>query len=1557
MHTKLKHLRRAFLLALILSAFIGSAIAQQIPLQSAPRLQSAALQRSVNQGFLLDWARQDSLRFYAELDSALRIARRFGYPVYSAGDGVESALYGFDDAGMLEYNTTSNAISAIAIRTDQVHPGGGAGLNLTGNGRTLGVWEVSRPRTTHVELTGRITQIDNSNQAIGDHATHVSGTMIAAGIDPDARGMAYQADLAAWDANNDQSEMAAAAAQGLRFSNHSYGSYAGWDYDDHSGQEGWHWWGTTTVSQTIDFKFGQYDTNARDLDLIARNAPSYLPVRSAGNDRNDFGPDPGSQHWVRNTSGQWISSTTTRPSDGGANGYDCIPTRGNAKNVLTVGALVFEVSGDLEISDMSTFSGWGPTDDGRIKPDIVARGVDVLSSIATNNTAYGLLDGTSMAAPAVTASLELLLQHYENLNPQYTLPASALKGLVIHTADQIDGSGPNYRTGWGLMDTRAAADFLSDLEAPDPNSFMIAWDTVYSNTPVNWQFTHAGGPLKLTIAWIDPPGAVQGAVLNPTTTRLVNDLDLRLIRQSDNVNFLPWRLNPSSPAAAATTGDNSRDNVEQIFESDLPAGNYTIRISHKNTLSGGSQTYSLLISAGEQQDQAGNTCDQAIPITCGDIVTTNTNTGQIHDVPECDISLNTAPGKWFVFEGTGEIIRASTCNPGTDFDSKIGIFYGDCNNLICIAGDDDDPDCIGATSTSTVAFPSVAGETYYIYVTGWSTYSGTAELSIECTAPPTCSGNTNLTSCSGSVSDGSGANDYAGNLDCSWTINPSGASSVTLTFSSFGTETNYDYVKIYNGLNASAPLIGEFSGYSIPGPVTANSGKMFIRFQTDNSVYAGGWTANYTCANNQFSINTDSIFFEANGTPSNTFGISSTCSWSSSAPPSWLTLNPASGSGNTILTATCAPNNSTQSRSHTLVFTGCGSITRQVFAFQKGCTLPAAPSISASGATTICPGNSVTLTAANVCSGCTVSWSNGMTGAVITVNTPGTYTATVANPCGAGPASNSIPVTVLAAPTTPTISASGDTELCPGESVTLNAANVCAGCTVNWSNNQTGNSIVVNTPGVYTATSSNTCGTGSPSNALTLTSQAAPTIPVISTSGDTELCPGESVTLNAANVCAGCTVNWSNNQTGNSIVVNTPGVYTATSSNTCGTGSPSNTLTVTSQAAPTIPVISASGDTDLCPGESVTLNAANVCAGCTVKWSNNQTGNSIVVNMPGVYTATSSNTCGTGSPSNVLTVTGQAAPTIPVISASGDTDLCPGESVTLNAANVCAGCTVKWSNNQTGNSIVVNTPGVYTATSSNDCGTGSPSNGITISVAAPPSAPTIGALGVPELCPGQTVTLVATGICANCTLLWSGGQTTPSITVSSPGIYAATVTDACGLTAGTVPFEVKQAPPYVPVVQVNNTCYLAAPQGSEYQWGFNDMDLPGANTQFLIAQATGYYTVQMKNLSGCLGKSDPLFAQACSSSADEQEKSVGLRLFPNPTTGRLTLFVQTERPIDGNFDVFRSDGSFAGNFFRDRLAAGEHTLHFDLSGYSPGVYYYAFRTETEIIRGAFVIVE
>jgi PKD repeat protein len=85
--------------------------------------------------------------------------------------------------------------------------------------------------------------------------------------------------------------------------------------------------------------------------------------------------------------------------------------------------------------------------------------------------------------------------------------------------------------------------------------------------------------------------------LNPTSLLLVNDLDIRLKRLSDNTTFSPYILNPSSPASAATTGDNFRDNVEQIFIAAPQAGIYTITVSHKGTLfSSTPQAFSLIIS-------------------------------------------------------------------------------------------------------------------------------------------------------------------------------------------------------------------------------------------------------------------------------------------------------------------------------------------------------------------------------------------------------------------------------------------------------------------------------------------------------------------------------------------------------------------------------------------------------------------------------------------------------------------------------------------------------------------------------------------------------------------------------------------------------------------------------------------------------------------------------------------------------------------------------------------------------------------------------------------------
>jgi hypothetical protein len=287
------------------------------------------------------------------------------------------------------------------------------------------------------------------------------------------------------------------------------------------------------------------------------------------------------------------------------------------------------------------------------------------------------------------------------------------------------------------------------------------------------------------------------------------------------------------------------------------------------------------------------------------------------------------------------------------------------------------------------------------------------------------------------------------------------------------------------------------------------------------------------------------------------------------------------------------------------------------------------------------------------------------------------------------------------APAAPILTASGNTVLCPGESVLLIAENVCQDCVVHWSNGESGTSITVSIPGTYTATVSdplnNTCGDSPASNALSVTTNTVPTAPIISASGSTELCTGESVLLTAENVCPDCSVQWSTAETGPSITVSTEGVYAAILSNVCGESPISNVLSVVVKTVPAPAVITASGSIALCPGESVVLTAENVCPDCSVQWSTAETGPSITVSTEGVYAAIISNVCGESPVSNIISVVVNTVPSSAVVTASGPTALCPGESVVLTAENVCPDCSVQWSTGETGPSITVSTEGFYAA--------------------------------------------------------------------------------------------------------------------------------------------------------------------------------------------------------------------------------------------------------------------
>ncbi len=142
-------------------------------------------------------------------------------------------LIGVSRKGFPLYVTTNNnIISAATIGTNQLWPGGSTGFNLNGSTAALkskiAIWDGGRVLATHKELAGRVLQKDNP-AALSDHSTHVSGTLIAAGVNPVARGMSFGAQqLLAYDFDNDVSEMSGAAS-GLLISNHSYGALAGWN--------------------------------------------------------------------------------------------------------------------------------------------------------------------------------------------------------------------------------------------------------------------------------------------------------------------------------------------------------------------------------------------------------------------------------------------------------------------------------------------------------------------------------------------------------------------------------------------------------------------------------------------------------------------------------------------------------------------------------------------------------------------------------------------------------------------------------------------------------------------------------------------------------------------------------------------------------------------------------------------------------------------------------------------------------------------------------------------------------------------------------------------------------------------------------------------------------------------------------------------------------------------------------------------------------------------------------------------------------------------------------
>lgn len=496
-----------------------------------------------------------------EKEKAWSLADQKGWKKkYTDTDGVYHELVKVtDDEKPIYYKTDnykytsayfSNLIAARATRANWLHNGGGLGLNVEGQGMIAHVWDGGVARRTHQEYDG----IGGNNRvSLGDggglnfHAAHVMGTVVSSGFVADAKGMAPQGRGIAFDWSNDDAEVAIESAEGMLLSNHSYGFRA---------------------SDIPDSWFGAYRGDARVQDEIMYNAPYYLQIISAGNDGND-------------------NTSNGDPLNGQA-GFDKLSGMKTAKNNMIIANAQdpqIDSEGNLILVERNSSSSEGPTDDLRIKPDITGNGTGLFSTYESADDAYNTISGTSMSAPNVTGSLLLLQQHYQNVNGKF-MRAATLKGLALHTADDGGQTGPDTLYGWGLMNTKKAAETISreGLES------LIIEDTLEDGETITFTVkSDEINPLYASISWTDLPGETTTGS-NNTTAVLVNDLDIKVTKDSDE--FFPWRL------TGVNTNEKANNDVDPYERVDIDAasGTYTITITHKRTLQTGKQDFSLIVT-------------------------------------------------------------------------------------------------------------------------------------------------------------------------------------------------------------------------------------------------------------------------------------------------------------------------------------------------------------------------------------------------------------------------------------------------------------------------------------------------------------------------------------------------------------------------------------------------------------------------------------------------------------------------------------------------------------------------------------------------------------------------------------------------------------------------------------------------------------------------------------------------------------------------------------------------------------------------------------------------
>jgi parallel beta-helix repeat protein len=517
-----------------------------------------------------------------------------------------------------------------AIEADEVQA---PPYGLNGTGVVVGEWDGGWVEANHSDLLGRVV-IGDTGGSITGHATHVAGTLLGNGnlSSGTYRGVAPNASLVSYLWPYTLGELDSETNDSIV------------NYSAIISQNSWGW--SVSALNSNCGLHGDYDSWSQRYDDIVRGrlGKRITIVFSAGNEEDDGDCPP--YPW----------NQTTGPG-------------GTAKNTISVGATYSDTNGH------AIFSSRGPTDDGRIKPDLMAPGDEVggdggIKSTYPTNT-YAVLAGTSMSAPAVSGTAALLYQDYRATHGDTDPLPSTIKALLIHTAVDLNNTGPDYTSGWGLINITAAIDIVrADLSS---NNVIIEGNITAQGGYDEYSVMVSNGSadLKITLAWDDYPGTPNAA------KTLMNDLDLVVIAPN-GTRYYPWVLDPGNPSAGAITGIDRTNNVEQVYINAPLEGNWNIRVNG-TTVPYLNQSYSLIL--GVPQD----TTPPSITIV------SPANTTYTSQIIPLNVSADENVSTWWYSLNSGP---NTTFIPNTTIIADMGV-----NHLTVYANDS-----AGNMNSSTVYF-------------------------------------------------------------------------------------------------------------------------------------------------------------------------------------------------------------------------------------------------------------------------------------------------------------------------------------------------------------------------------------------------------------------------------------------------------------------------------------------------------------------------------------------------------------------------------------------------------------------------------------------------------------------------------------------------------------------------------------------------------------------------------------------------------------------------------------------------------------------------------------